>query len=117
MLDHLKDNDSIQSDILIANPSSESERSENLIDESDDTASFDTSLDAVSSDESYAFVEFLEFDFTEDLKEFYKHYILETPDGLIQIFQSMTYGEMMISFLLLVLIVLYVMRWIYDVLF
>ena len=99
--------------------------------ESDDTASFDPSSDAESSESSltstdsevsssedgYTFVDFLELDFTQDLKDFYKHYIVETPDGLIQVFQSLTYGEMLISFFLLVLIVLYILRWVFDVLF
>lgn len=99
--------------------------------ESDDTASFDPSSDAESSDSSltstdsevsssedgYTFVDFLELDFTQDLKDFYKHYIVETPDGFIQVFQSLSYGEMLISFFLLVLIVLYVLRWVFDVLF
>lgn len=72
---------------------------------------------SVTEEDRYTFVEFLELDFTKDLKEFFTHYIVETPDGFFQIFQSMTYGEMLISFLLFTLIVLYVLRWIYDVLF
>lgn len=93
----------LESPDFLANPSVES--SDNNIE-----------LESNSND-AYAFVDFLELDFKQDLQDFYSHYILETPDGFIQIFQSMTYGEMIISFLLLVLIVLYALRWIFDVLF
>lgn len=77
--------------------------------------SSDAGTDVVE-DEKYTFVEFLELDFTKDLQEFFKHYLVETPDGFFQVFQSLTYGEMLISVLLFTLIVLYVMKWIYEVL-
>ena len=114
--------------LLVNPPPDEKEKSIDNI-ETGETVSVDPSSDAETpdinsiesetsvNDESYAFVDFLEFDFTEDLKEFYKHYILETPDGVIQVFQSLTYGEMLISFLLLVMIALYLLRWVFDVLY
>lgn len=116
---------------LNENPPLDLKSPDNDINKSDDAASVDSPTDADSSDSSltstdsevsssedgYTFVDFLELDFTEDLKEFYKHYIVETPDGFIQVFQSLSYGEMLISFFLLVLIVLYILRWVFDVLF
>lgn len=66
-------------------------------------------------DNEMMLIDFLELDFVEDLQKFYKHYLVETPEGFIQIFQSLTYGELMISFLLLLLIVLFVMKWLYEV--
>lgn len=51
-----------------------------------------------------------------DLKEFFKDYTLETPEGILQVFTSFTYGEMMICFLLLVLVLLYAFKWIWEVL-
>lgn len=52
----------------------------------------------------------------QDLNDFFKSYLVETPDGFLQIFQSFTYGEMVISFLLLLLVMLFVFRWIWEVL-
>ena len=118
-----------ESNALIVNPPPDEKSIDKIetgetvsVDPSADAETLDNTVNSIESetgvnDESYAFVDFLEFDFTEDLKEFYKHYILETPDGVIQVFQSLTYGEMLISFLLLFLIVLYLLRWIFDVLY
>lgn len=50
------------------------------------------------------------------LNEFYESYLIETVDGSFQIFQSMSYGEMLISFLLLIAICLYVFKWLWEVL-
>lgn len=80
--------------------------------------------DVVSSEEvtsttedSVFIVDTLDIDFHDDLSSFFSHYIVETSDGLIQVFQSLTYGELLISFLLMLLIVIYVLKWIYEVMF
>lgn len=52
----------------------------------------------------------------QDLQEFFKHYLVDTPSGLLQVFTSFTYGEMLISFLLFVLVLLFVFKWIWEVL-
>lgn len=57
----------------------------------------------------------VEVNVLEDLKEFYQHYLVETPDGLLQIFTSFTYGEMLISFLLFVLVLLFAFKWLWEV--
>lgn len=51
-----------------------------------------------------------------DLETFYKNYLIETPNGFLQIFNSFTYGEMVISFLLLVLVLLFAFKWFWEVL-
>lgn len=48
------------------------------------------------------------------LNEFYLNYV-ETSVP-VQVFQSFTYGEMVISVLLLCCLVLYVMKWLWEVL-
>lgn len=50
------------------------------------------------------------------LQSFYKNYLVETPNGFLQIFNSFTYGEMVISFLLLVLVLLFTFKWFWEVL-
>ena len=57
-----------------------------------------------------------EVSFLADLEQFYQNYLVETPNGFLQIFNSFTYGEMVISFLLLVLVMLFTFRWIWEVL-
>ena len=118
-----------ESNALIVNPPPDEKSIDKIetgetvsVDPSADAETLDNTVNSIESepsvnDDSYTFVDFLELDFTEDLKEFYKHYILETPDGVIQVFQSLTYGEMLISFLLLVMIALYLLRWVFDVLY
>lgn len=49
------------------------------------------------------------------LNEFYKNYIVETVNGSFQVFQSFTYGEMVISILLTVLVFLYGLKWFWEV--
>lgn len=131
MLDQLPSNKPNESVNLDENSPLDPTSSDNDINKTDDPASVDSPTDAESlnisltstdsevsvNEDGYTFVDFLELDFTQDLKDFYNHYILETPDGFIQVFQSLSYGEMLISFFLLVLIVLYVLRWVFDVLF
>lgn len=58
----------------------------------------------------------VEVNVLEDLKAFYEHYIVETPSGLLQVFTSFTYGEMLISFLLFVLVLLFGFKWLWEVL-
>lgn len=49
------------------------------------------------------------------MKEFYKSYIVESVNGSFQIFQSFTYGEMVISFLLFSILLLFILKWVYEV--
>jgi hypothetical protein len=53
--------------------------------------------------------------FIEALNDFYKNYIVESVNGSFQVFQSFTYGEMAISFLLVTFIFLYVLKWFFEV--
>lgn len=57
-----------------------------------------------------------EVSFLADLQAFFKSQDIETPEGIFQVFQSMTYGEMLISCLLLILILCFVFKWIWEVL-
>lgn len=52
----------------------------------------------------------------QDLKDFFEHYLVDTPSGLLQVFTSFTYGEMLISFLLFVLVLLFAFKWLWEVL-
>lgn len=52
----------------------------------------------------------------DDLGQYFKSYLIDTPDGFLQIFQSFTYGEMVISFLLLLSVLLFTFKWIWEVL-
>lgn len=53
--------------------------------------------------------------YMDALNEFYKNYIVDTVNGSFQVFQSFTYGEMVISFLLALFILLYTFKWIWEV--
>jgi len=53
--------------------------------------------------------------YMDALNEFYKNYIVDTVNGSFQVFQSFTYGEMVISFLLALLVLLYSFKWIWEV--
>lgn len=43
-------------------------------------------------------------------------YVVETADGFFDVIQSITYGEMLISFLLFCILLVHVFKWIYHVL-
>ena len=49
------------------------------------------------------------------LNGFYKNYIIDTVNGSFQVFQSFTYGEMVISFLLASIFILMLLKWVYEV--
>ena len=49
------------------------------------------------------------------LNTFYKNYIIDTVNGSFQVFQSFTYGEMVISFLLAAIFILLLLKWVYEV--
>jgi hypothetical protein len=49
------------------------------------------------------------------LNTFYENEVVDLVDQKLQLFHSFTYGEMMIATLLLILIVLYVLKWVYEV--
>lgn len=51
----------------------------------------------------------------ESLNEIFQNYVVETTEGTFQVFKSFTYGEMALSFLLLTFIVLFVLKWIWEV--
>lgn len=53
--------------------------------------------------------------YVDALNQFYKNYIVETVNGSFQVFQSFTYGEMVISLLLTVLVLLYGLKWFWEV--
>lgn len=50
------------------------------------------------------------------LQEFYQHYIVDTVSGGFQVFQSMTYGEMAIFAVLTLWVLLFISKWIWEVL-
>jgi hypothetical protein len=54
--------------------------------------------------------------FTQGIAGFYKHYVVTTADQSFQVFQSFSYGEMTIALLLTVFIVLYGLKWVWEVL-
>lgn len=53
--------------------------------------------------------------YIDGLKEFYQNYIVETSNGAFQVFQSFTYGELVISFLLLAMVLLFALKWLWEV--
>lgn len=53
-------------------------------------------------------------DMLSALNEFYKNYIVTTADGTFQVFQSFTFGEMVIALLLLLLCVMYALKWVWE---
>jgi hypothetical protein len=50
------------------------------------------------------------------IDQFYESYLISTVDGTIQIFRSFTYGEMVISFLLLCILFVLTFMWFWGVL-
>ena len=54
-------------------------------------------------------------DFAQALNDFYHNYIIESANGTFQIFQSFSYGEMVISFLLSFIILIMLSKWVYEV--
>lgn len=53
----------------------------------------------------------------EQLNNFYENYIVETVNGSFQVFKSFTYGEMTISFLLFLILMTIIFKWVWSVLF
>ncbi|MBK5482948.1 hypothetical protein JFV29_13905 [Peribacillus sp. TH16] len=49
------------------------------------------------------------------LDGFYQNYIIDTVNGSFQVFQSFTYGEMVISFLLAAIFLLLLLKWVFEV--
>lgn len=54
-------------------------------------------------------------DLLSALNEFYDFYVVQTVDESIQVFRSFTYGEMVISLLLLCILTTMVFKWIWEV--
>lgn len=50
------------------------------------------------------------------LNEFYEQHIVETVDKSLQVFRSFTYGEMVISFILLLILFTMIFKWFWEVL-
>jgi hypothetical protein len=48
-------------------------------------------------------------------QDFYVNHLVQTVDGTIQIFESFTYGEMVISLLLFCILLVMVFKWIWEV--
>lgn len=61
--------------------------------------------DAVYESEAYA-----------ALQSFYFNYLDPSSGTVVQVFESFTYGEMVIATLLFTLLVLYAFKWIWEVL-
>ena len=55
-------------------------------------------------------------DFISGLNTFYHNYVIDTLHGTFQVFQSFTYGDMIISFLLLAIFLLQIFKWCWEVL-
>lgn len=54
-------------------------------------------------------------DFKTTLEDFYNSYVVETVEGSINILATLTFGEMLISFLLLLLVILKVFSMLWGV--
>ena len=54
-------------------------------------------------------------EFGSSLRDFYQYSLVDTVEGTLQIFHSFTYGEMIISFLLLLILLVMVFKWIWEV--
>lgn len=68
----------------------------------------DTTVTHATYEENSSFV-------VKGLSEFYQHYVVPAADQSIQVFQSFTYGEMFIACLLLSFVLLYMAKWIWEV--
>lgn len=53
---------------------------------------------------------------TSAFDDFYSHYVINTLDSSFQVFQSFTYGEMAISFLLVLIIMIMLLKWFWEIL-
>lgn len=49
------------------------------------------------------------------LNDFYENYIVDTANGSFQVFKSFTYGEMVITFLLFAILLVMILRFVYEV--
>lgn len=54
--------------------------------------------------------------FLQGLNDFYHSYVVETASGSFQVFQSFTYGEMLICILLFCGLLLFTFKWLWEVL-
>lgn len=52
----------------------------------------------------------------DGLSRFYLSHIVPLADQSVQVFQSFTYGEMLISLILLLILLVMVFKWIWEVL-
>lgn len=50
----------------------------------------------------------------DSLDSFYRSYIVDTVSGSFQVFQSFTYGEMLISLLLFLCLALFCLKWFWE---
>lgn len=49
------------------------------------------------------------------LNDFFVRHNIETPDGVVQLVSSLTYGDMVICFLLFAILVVMILRWFWEV--
>jgi hypothetical protein len=56
------------------------------------------------------------YDYINALTTFYKGYVLPVGNDSLQLFQSFTFGEMTIATLVLTFLIIYVLKWIWEVL-
>lgn len=59
---------------------------------------------------------FYELDYPTYFNRLYHHYVVDTVSGGIQLYQSFSYGEMVISFLLLCILLVMCFKWFWEVL-
>lgn len=52
----------------------------------------------------------------EGLNTFYASHVIETKEQTLQIFRSFTYGEMVIAYLLLLILLVMIFKWVWEVL-
>lgn len=53
---------------------------------------------------------------SSNLEKFFLKHDIETPDGVLSVVHSLSYGDMLISFLLLAILVVFVIKWFWEVL-
>lgn len=55
-------------------------------------------------------------DYVNALNTFYKGYVVPIANDSLQVFQSFTFGEMTIATLVLIFLLLYIFKWLWEVL-
>lgn len=78
----------------------------------------ETLIDLSSCDSNFTDQDKLDLSNTisASLENFLAKHDIETPDGILNIVHSLSYGDMLISFLLLAILVVLVIKWFWEVL-